>query len=59
LYNSNQTQCFTSLEKYAIGEIILLVTGMLIALQANNWNEEIKLGFIELNNLSGIKEKVL
>jgi hypothetical protein len=31
----------------------------LIALQTNNWNEEIKLEFLELNNLSGIKEKIL
>jgi hypothetical protein len=25
---------------YAIGEILLLVTGILIALQVNNWNKE-------------------
>jgi hypothetical protein len=29
--------------KYAIGEIILVVIGILIALQVNNWNEERKL----------------
>jgi hypothetical protein len=29
--------------KYAIGEIILVVMGILIALQINNWNEEKKL----------------
>ena len=29
--------------KYAIGEIILVVIGILIALQINNWNEEQKL----------------
>jgi len=28
--------------KYAIGEIILVVIGILIALQINNWNEELK-----------------
>ncbi len=28
--------------KYAIGEIILVVIGILIALSINNWNEEIK-----------------
>ena len=26
--------------KYAIGEIILVVIGILIALQINNWNDE-------------------
>ena len=29
--------------KYAIGEIILVVIGILIALQINNWNENKKL----------------
>jgi len=28
--------------KYAIGEIVLVVIGILIALQINNWNEEEK-----------------
>ena len=28
--------------KYAIGEIILVVIGILIALQINNWNEKQK-----------------
>jgi len=28
--------------KYAIGEIILVVIGILIALQINNWNENRK-----------------
>ena len=27
---------------YAIGEIFLVVIGILIALQINNWNEEVK-----------------
>ena len=26
--------------KYAIGEVLLVVVGILIALQVNNWNEE-------------------
>ena len=29
--------------KYAIGEIVLVVIGILIALQINNWNEKQKL----------------
>ena len=37
--------------RYAIGEIILVVIGILIALQINNWNESRKLKKIELNYL--------
>lgn len=37
--NQNKT---TKYFKYAIGEIILVVIGILIALQINNWNEEHK-----------------
>ena len=29
--------------RYAVGEILLVVIGILIALQINNWNEERKL----------------
>lgn len=36
---------------YAIGEIILVVIGILIALQINNWNEERKLNNTELKLL--------
>ncbi|HMC01869.1 MAG TPA: DUF6090 family protein [Flavobacteriaceae bacterium] len=32
----------TNYLKYAIGEIVLVVIGILIALQINNWNEERK-----------------
>jgi|TARA_R110002020_G_scaffold396281_1_gene606303 sensor domain CHASE-containing protein len=34
---------------YAIGEIILVVIGILIALQINTWNEERKLDRFELS----------
>jgi hypothetical protein len=37
--------------KYAIGEIILVVIGILIALQINNWNENRKLLKLESNLL--------
>ncbi|MFK7831939.1 MAG: DUF6090 family protein [Winogradskyella sp.] len=37
--------------KYAIGEIILVVIGILIALQINNWNEEKKNNKIEISIL--------
>ena len=33
--------------KYAIGEIVLVVIGILIALQINNWNESKKIYSIE------------
>ena len=33
--------------KYAIGEIVLVVVGILIALQINNWNESKKEGRLE------------
>ncbi|HEY5689502.1 MAG TPA: DUF6090 family protein [Yeosuana sp.] len=36
---------------YAIGEIILVVIGILIALQVNNWNEELKTRKEEQNTL--------
>ncbi|MBT8306228.1 MAG: hypothetical protein KJN85_04770, partial [Maribacter sp.] len=31
---------------YAIGEIVLVVIGILIALQINNWNEEKKVNIL-------------
>jgi hypothetical protein len=37
--------------KYAIGEILLVVIGILIALQVNNWNEQRKLKDVETNLL--------
>lgn len=55
---------------YAIGEIILVVIGILIALQINNWNEENKGKALEKqmmanlnsefrNNLNKIKESII
>jgi translation initiation factor 2 beta subunit (eIF-2beta)/eIF-5 len=41
--NNKTTRYF----KYAIGEIILVVIGILIALQINNWNEERKAKIVE------------
>jgi len=41
--------------KYAIGEIILVVIGILIALQINNWNESRKLKQQEVKLLQQIK----
>lgn len=41
--------------KYAIGEIILVVIGILIALQINNWNEDRKIKNIENTYIENIK----
>ncbi len=41
--------------KYAIGEIILVVIGILIALQINNWNESRKLRNQELKYLENLR----
>ena len=49
--------------KYAIGEIILVVIGILIALQINNWNENRKENIIENKILvevsKGLKEDLI
>jgi hypothetical protein len=44
--------------KYAIGEIVLVVIGILIALQINNWNEGRKLQNEELNLLLEVKSNL-
>jgi len=46
LMNQNKT---TKYLKYAIGEIILVMIGILLALQVNNWNESRKSRAQELN----------
>jgi hypothetical protein len=44
--------------KYAIGEIILVVIGILIALQINNWNEKRKLVIEEKQYYKNIKRQL-
>jgi hypothetical protein len=44
---------------YAIGEILLVVIGILIALQINNWNEEKKMDRMVLQALSEIREDLV
>jgi hypothetical protein len=44
--------------KYAIGEIVLVVIGILIALSINNWNEEIKDKILEQNYLVSLKKEL-
>ncbi len=41
--------------RYAIGEIVLVVIGILIALSINNWNENVKAHRNQQNNLQLIK----
>jgi len=43
--------------KYAIGEIVLVVIGILIALQINNWNENQKKTLLESQYLIRLKEE--
>jgi hypothetical protein len=45
--------------KYAIGEIILVVIGILIALQINNWNETRKTRVLELSILEEIQQALV
>ena len=40
---------------YAIGEILLVMIGILLALQVNNWNEKNKKKEIQLAQLSDLK----
>ncbi len=44
--------------KYAIGEIVLVVIGILIALQLNNWNENRKDNLKEIANLTSLKSEL-
>jgi len=46
---------FSKYSRYAIGEIVLVVLGILIALQINNWNEDRKESISELNFLANIQ----
>lgn len=39
---------------YAVGEIVLVVVGILIALQISNWNDDRKLRTVEVSILQGI-----
>ena len=45
--------------RYAIGEIVLVVIGILIALQINNWNEDQKSRKKELTYLENIRADLL
>ncbi len=45
--------------RYAIGEIVLVVIGILIALSINNWNEYRKERLLEYGMLDKISENIL
>jgi uncharacterized membrane protein YvbJ len=44
--------------KYAVGEIILVVIGILIAVQINNWNTEVQTKKIEEKYLTEIRNRL-
>ncbi len=44
--------------RYAIGEIVLVVIGILIALQINNWNKEFQNKSLERTALENLKKVV-
>lgn len=50
---------FLKYSRYAVGEIVLVVIGILIALQINNWNEDQKERKRELTYLENIKTDLL
>ena len=56
LMNQNKT---TKYFKYAIGEIVLVVIGILIALQINNWNENQKRKTLEIKHLKELKSDII
>lgn len=45
--------------KYAIGEIFLVVIGILIALQINNWNENRKQNLKDIEFLNGLRSELI
>ena len=45
--------------RYAIGEIVLVVIGILIALQINNWNEHRKARIQEIGHLKNIQQDIM
>ncbi|GAA4279983.1 DUF6090 family protein [Gaetbulibacter aestuarii] len=44
--------------KYALGEIVLVVIGILIALQINNWNDERKSNIENIKFLSNLRDEI-
>tara|TARA_R110002073_G_scaffold8207_3_gene45766 strand:+ start:49258 stop:50010 length:753 start_codon:yes stop_codon:yes gene_type:complete len=53
LLNEGKTSSYL---KYAIGEIVLVMIGILLALQINNWNEDSKKSTLRIKYLSSLVE---
>ena len=58
-YNLMEQNKTSKYFKYAIGEIVLVVIGILIALQINNWNEQRKNNSYELKLLDQLKKDLV
>ena len=56
LINENKTSIYLV---YAVGEVVLVVFGILIAFQIDNWNEERKQEVIEIQFLKSIKQDLI
>jgi hypothetical protein len=56
LINENKTSIYLV---YAVGEVVLVVFGILIALQIDNWNEGRKQEVIEIQFLKSIKKDLI
>ena len=56
LINENKTSIYLV---YAVGEVVLVVFGILIALQIDNWNEGRKQEVIEIQLLKSIKKDLI
>ena len=56
LINENKTSIYLI---YAVGEVVLVVFGILIALQIDNWNEGRKQEVIEIQFLKSIKQDLI
>ena len=57
-YHLAKDNQFFKYSRYAIGEIVLVVAGILIALQINNWNEDRKSRQVEIITLSELKNSI-